>query len=132
VSLDLNQKSFIKEGIMAMKKEEVYQEMKEEEVIVLSVLPAAEYQKLRIRDSFNVPLGDDHQAFVRTVEDQYGRDKFFILYASDAQRSKSAIAAKILHENGFDAEDFPGGIKEWMESGYPVEGTMAEELAILD
>jgi rhodanese-related sulfurtransferase len=117
---------------MTMKKEEVYQEMKEEDVVVLNVLSVEDYRKLRIKGSFNVPLSDDHQAFVRTLEDQFGRDKFFILYSSDSHRSKSAVAAKILHENGFEAEDFTGGIQEWLESGYPVEGSMAEEVAILD
>lgn len=116
---------------MSMKKEEVYQEMKEEDVVVLNVLPAEEFGKLRIRGSFNVPLGDDHQAFVRAVEDHFGRDKFFITYSA-GKSHKGWEAAKILHTDGFQAEDLQGGLQEWMESGYPVDGSKAEELAILD
>jgi len=115
-----------------MTKEEVFQEMKEEDVVVLNILPEAEHQKLRIKGSYNVHLGDDHQAFVRTVEDLHGRDKFFITYCANNHSHKAALAAKLLHENGFEAEDFPGGLHAWMESGYQVEGTMAEKAVVLD
>jgi|HubBroStandDraft_1064217.scaffolds.fasta_scaffold813392_1 rhodanese-related sulfurtransferase len=117
---------------MAMSKEDLFQEMKEEDVVVLNVLPETDYEKLRIKGSFNVPLGDDHQAFVRTVEDNYGRDKFFITYCANINCPKGPEAARILRENGFEAEDFPGGVQSWMESGYPVEGSISEEAAILD
>jgi rhodanese-related sulfurtransferase len=117
---------------MSMKKEEVYQEMKEEDVVVLNVLSPQDFGKVHIRGSFNVQLGDDHQAFVRAVEDHFGRDKFFITYSSDRKSAKAWEAAKILNTDGFKAEDFEGGLQEWMESGYPVDGSKAEELAILD
>ena len=117
---------------MSMKKEEVYQEMKEEDVVVLNILPAEEYGKVHIRGSFNVALGDDHQAFIRAVEDHFGRDKFFITYSSDRKSQKGWEAAKILTTDGFNAEDLTGGLQEWMESGYPVDGSKAEELAVLD
>ena len=117
---------------MAMSKEDVFQEMKEEDVVVLNVLTEADYGKLRIKGSFNVPLGDDHQAFVRTVEDDFGRDKFFITYGADIKGHEGPEASRLLKENGFEAEDFPGGVQAWMESGYPVEGSMSEEAAVLD
>jgi rhodanese-related sulfurtransferase len=117
---------------MSMTKEEVFQEMKEEDVVVLNILSDEDYQKLRIKGSFNVPLGDDNQAFVKAVKDLYGRNKFFITYCANSHSPKAAEAAKLLNENGFDAEDFPGGVQAWMESGYQVDGTMSEEAAILD
>ncbi len=117
---------------MAMSKEEVFQEMKEEDVVVLNVLPEEDYEKLHIKGSFNIPLEDDHQAFVKRVEDEYGRDKFFVTYCANLNCHKGPEAARILKENGFDADDFPGGVQSWMESGYPVEGRMSEEAAVLD
>jgi rhodanese-related sulfurtransferase len=117
---------------MSMNKEEVFMEMKEEDVVVLNVLPEADFEKLRIKNSFNVPLGDDSQAFVKAVEDNFGRDKFFITYCANLNCPKGPQAARILKEYGFDADDFPGGVQSWMESGYPVEGSMSEEAAVLD
>ncbi len=117
---------------MGMSKEDVFQEMKEEDVVVLNVLPEGDFEKLHIKGSFNVPLGNDNQAFVKVVEDNYGRDKFFITYCANINGPEGSEAAKILKENGFNAEDFPGGVQSWMESGYPVEGSMSEEAAVLD
>ncbi len=35
--------------------------------------------------------------------------------------NRSAVAAQILRENGFDAASMEGGLKAWRAAGYPVE-----------
>jgi rhodanese-related sulfurtransferase len=56
------------------------------------------------------------------VEEKYGREKHFITYCAGPQCSAGPHAAQLLKENGFKAEDYPGGIEEWHDSFFPVEG----------
>jgi rhodanese-related sulfurtransferase len=90
---------------MALYKEEARQEIKEEVVVVLNILPKEDHEKPHIRGSLNVPLGNDHQAFVREVEDRFGRDKFFISYYADRRSKMASESAGILRVNGFESEE---------------------------
>ena len=49
--------------------------------------------------------------------------------STDGFKGSDEDAAKALLAVGFKAEDYPGGIQEWSEAGYPVEGTMAPKAA---
>lgn len=110
---------------MALTHDQVLNEMKEEDVVLLNILPAVEYRKLHIKGSFNVPLKDDPVAFINAVEEQHGQDKFFIPYGAGTDIPLSAEAAKILRRNGFEAEEFPGGLREWAGAGLPLDGTLS-------
>jgi len=110
---------------MALTKEMVRDRMKEKSTVVLDVLGSEAYQKLHIKGSDNLPLGDNPSDFTKAVESRYGKDKFFITYCAGYDCSAGPNAAKVLKDNGFRAEDYPGGIKEWSESGFPSEGSMA-------
>ncbi len=111
---------------MALTKEQVLKELKADHVVILNVLPEAEYRKLHIKGSRNLPLGEDSGAFLDAVEEQFGRGKLFITYCAGPSCSAGPHAAKLLNENGFKAEDYPGGIEEWHDNGLPVEGSMEE------
>jgi rhodanese-related sulfurtransferase len=111
---------------MPLTKEQVLKELKSDHVVILNVLPEAEYQKIHIKGSRNLPLGEDTGAFLDAVEEKFGRGKFFITYCAGISCSAGPNAAKLLHENGFKAEDYPGGIEEWHDNGLPVEGNMVE------
>src|SRR5437773_7682063 len=101
---------------MALTKERVREKMEGKNTVVLNVLSEGEYGKLHIKGSLNLPLGSDPSGFAKAVETRFGRDKFFITYCAGYDCSAGPNAARILKENGFRAEDYPGGIQEWSEA----------------
>ena len=111
---------------MPMTKEAVKDKMKDFNVMILNVLPESDYAKLHITGSENIPLGQNSGDFAQAVEKKYGKDKFFITYCAGVTCQAGPNAAKALRENGFKANDYPGGIKEWSEAGFPTEGIDAK------
>ena len=114
---------------MALTKEMVRDRMKDKNTIVLNVLGSEAYQKLHIKGSDSLPLRDNPSDFTKAVELKYGKDKFFITYCAGYDCSAGPNAAKVLKDNGFKAEDYPGGIQEWSESNFPVEGSQSHKTA---
>ncbi len=114
---------------MALTKEQVLEKMKEKNVVVLNVLSEDGYQKLHIPGSYNLPLAHNLHDFVQAVEKRHGKDKFFITHCSSVECSAGPRAAKALQEYGFKAEDYPGGIQDWFESGFPTEGILVRSTA---
>lgn len=110
---------------MALTKEVVLDKMKGRDVIVLNVLSAADYHKLHIRGSWNLPYAADPVGFAGKVEKLFGKEKFFITHCSGVTCSAGPNAAKALRKEGFKADDYPGGLQDWVDAGFPVEGTLA-------
>jgi rhodanese-related sulfurtransferase len=108
---------------MSMTKEVVRHTMKDKYFVVVNVLPEEEYAKLHIKGSENIPLGSDVEAFVRAAEKKYGKRRFLITYCADGACGTAFTAAQLLLRNGFQANDYSGGMKEWSDAGYPIEGT---------
>src|SRR5271170_2163763 len=115
---------------MTMSKETVQDKMKDANTIVLNVLPEADFSKLHITGSKNLPFGTDAGAFVQAVEKMYGKEKFFITYCAGLTCNAGPNAAKALQEKGFKATEYAGGTKEWSEAGLPTEGTEAKAPAV--
>jgi rhodanese-related sulfurtransferase len=111
---------------MTMSKEAVKDKMKDQNVVVLNVLPDTDYAKIHITGSENLPLGLSAGDFVQAVEKKYGKDKFFITYCAGLTCNSGPAAAKALQEKGFKANDYAGGIQDWSEAGFPTEGTEAK------
>jgi rhodanese-related sulfurtransferase len=107
---------------MSMTNVLVMDKMKENDVVVLNVLSPQAYAKVHITGSYNMPWGNDPKAFVKKVGQFYGKNKFFITHCTNVDCMAGPSAAKALREAGFKAEDYPGGIEEWEEAGFPVEG----------
>lgn len=101
--------------------------MTQKGLVVLDVDSPGEYVKCHIVGSQNLAWGQDHGAFAQAVEKAYGKNRAFILYGSDITSAAGANAAKFLREHGFDAQDYPGGLKEWREAGFPVEGNATSQ-----
>ena len=114
---------------MALTKEMVMEKMNERDTVVLNVLSRGDYDKMHIKGSHSFPWGKDPAAFTKLVGDRYGKGKFFITHCSGYTCQAGPDAAKALKAAGFKAEDYPGGIQEWSEAGYPTEGTMAPKVA---
>ena len=115
---------------MSMSKEAVKDKMKDQNVVVLNVLPDTDYAKLHITGSENLPLGLNSGDFVQAVEKKYGKDKFFITYCAGLTCNAGPSAAKALQEKGFKANDYAGGMQDWSEAGFPTEGTEAKGPAL--
>ena len=115
---------------MSMTKEAVKEKMMDVNTVVLDVLPDNDYAKLHIKGSENLPLGLNSGDFVEAVEKHYGKDKFFITYCAGLTCNAGPDAAKALQKKGFKANDYPGGIQEWSEAGFPTEGTDAKKAVV--
>ena len=110
---------------MALTKEAVQSWMRKKGTVMLNVLSEAEYLKLHIAGSANIPWGPDGTAFIQAVKKAYGMMGLFITYSNDPTCAAGPNAAKYLREHKFNADNYPGGIQDWSDSGWPVDGTMA-------
>jgi rhodanese-related sulfurtransferase len=108
---------------MPFTKEEVRDKMAEKDVVILSVLPQEDFEKLHITGSRSLPLTLDYGAFLHEIEKKYGKEMFFITYGNHWTRADGASAAQAMKVQGFKAENYPGGIREWYDAGFPTEGT---------
>jgi rhodanese-related sulfurtransferase len=112
---------------MSLTKEAVMKKMKDENTVILDILPEDDFKKLHIMGSESFTFGQNVRSFLLAVEKKYGKEKFFITYcANRADSLSSRNAAFVLQEQGFRAEDYPGGIQEWSEAGLPIGGTEAD------
>lgn len=68
-----------------------------------------------------IPMPADE---VYRLADQFDRDMDVITYCGNYQCPASTMAAREFMKKGFHhVQDYKGGIKEWTESGHPVEGS---------
>lgn len=109
---------------MALTKEKVIQKMREKDTVVLNVLSAGDYEKMHIKGSYNLPWSMGPGAFTQEVDRKFGKDKFFITHCSSYTCMAGPNAAKALQAAGFRAEDYPGGMQEWSEANFPMDGLM--------
>lgn len=103
--------------------EQVFEDMKKDETVVLNVLSKSDFQKLHIKGSVNLPLGKDTEAFCREVVEKYGREKKFIVYGDHFGLLDSYLATQALEEGNLKVLNYSGGVEEWRRSGLPVDGT---------
>jgi rhodanese-related sulfurtransferase len=89
---------------------------------VINVLGPREFARARIPGSHNIPL--DEADFVRRVERLVGaRDARIVVYCANFQCTASSRAARQLEDAGYNRVfEYPGGMQDWQEAGYPVEG----------
>jgi rhodanese-related sulfurtransferase len=94
--------------------------------VVLNVLGEQAYHELHIKNSLNIPLkGKSDDDFASEVEQKIGKENRIITHLSNLTCSAGPRAANILKSRGFNAEDYPGGLEDWNNAGYPVEGSKA-------
>ena len=88
------------------------------ELIVINVLPKKLYDDCRISGSHSIPLKD----LVCTVK-EWPRDQKIVVYCALDICDAGQKAFILLSCMGFtDVIDYEGGIKEWYQLGYPIEG----------
>ena len=56
-----------------------------------------------------------------------GRDDEIVVHCSNPSCMTSVALYQLLERNGYQSlRRFAGGLQEWQEAGYPLEGTMVE------
>ncbi len=115
---------------MPISKEALKDKMKDHNTVVLNVLPEADFAKLHIEGSENLPIGEKTEDFIEAVEKKYGKGKFFVTYCAGASCDAGPKAAKALQMKGFKATEFVGGMQEWASANFPTAGTEAKAQAV--
>lgn len=108
---------------MKIEKAQVFEKLTKGEAVILNVLSKAQFKRLHIRGSENLPLGEDEEAFCREAKERFGKEKTFIVYCDHFGLLDSFMAAQALETRGMTAFNYSGGLQEWFRSGLPVEGT---------
>lgn len=98
------------------------QALNEKDLALVDVLPVDSYEKQHIPGAVNVPFEDEH--FLERVERIVGdKDSKVVVYCASEDCDLSPRAARKLAEAGYqEVADFEGGLKEWQEAGFPLEG----------
>lgn len=87
-------------------------------LVVVNVLSKNWYNDCHIPDSINIPLPE----LIYKVAD-WDRQQEIIVYCALDECDAGEKAFILLHCMGFtNVADFKGGIKEWFQSGFPVNG----------
>lgn len=88
---------------------------------LVEVLPAQNYDELRLPGAVNLPLKELDAETAGRLE----RERPVVVYCWDALCDLSPRAATRLTQLGFDAYDYALGKVDWMAHGLPVEGSAA-------
>lgn len=111
---------------MSINQEGVVVKMQRTDSVVLNVLSEPEFKKIHIQGSYSSPFFEDRKAFALGIVGRFGKDKFFITYASNITSHAAIDAAQALQDQGIYAEPYLSGMKEWSQAGLPTEGTLAK------
>lgn len=106
------------DGMAPIGRDELLRRARNDEVIVLDVRPAIEYESGHIAGAVSIPLEELELQLARIPEDRevvaYCRGPYCVL---------AAEAVRLLRRNGRKAVRLAEGYPEWRESGLPVEVT---------
>jgi len=90
-------------------------------VVVVNVLAAPAYEKIRIRGSISIPRMELERGRWKELD----MSKEIVVHCSSFECGASKLAAEFLEGKGFDVVAYEGGIKEWAENGLPMEGAVS-------
>ena len=112
--------------IKELTKEELKKKLDAEEgFLLINVLSKASFDSLSIEGSKNA---DVHQPdFLEKMEKLTDGDKNkeIVVYCASFTCQASPSAARKLQEAGYEnVYDYSGGLADWKEAGYPLEGDM--------
>lgn len=91
--------------------------------IFVDARPPEEFSKGRVKNSFNIPMGDEekyYRDFSEFCPANSGID--IVVYCDGKDCHASLSVAKFLKKKGYKkVYVFTGGWEEWMEADYPIE-----------
>lgn len=96
-------------------KDELLKRSKNEEVVVLDVRPAEEFQNGHIPGAISIPLSE-----LKNRLDEIPRDREVVAYCRGPYCVLSAEAMTILNHAGFQAVRLKEGVPEWRAAGLSV------------
>jgi rhodanese-related sulfurtransferase len=88
------------------------------DILVVNVLEEDAYRHSHIKGSVSISL----EKLIHGEYRKLDKSKKIVTYCASYQCTASRQAAQFLKEKGFDSYAYEGGMKEWKESGLPVEG----------
>jgi rhodanese-related sulfurtransferase len=84
--------------------------------------PAEDFAEAHLPGAVSIPIGDFAEAFLR-VQMRISPTQPFVVYCSGPECDESLILARWLKQTGVSRVSvFVGGMEEWREAGYPIEG----------
>jgi len=90
-------------------------------LVIVNVLEKEAYDRIRIKGSISIPRRELEGGRWTELD----RSKEIVVHCSSFDCGASRMAAEFLESKGFDVRAYEGGIKEWAESGLPMEGTVS-------
>ena len=91
-----------------------------EDIKLIEVLMPKPFNEAHIKGAINIPLN----TIAKEASEQFNKDDAIIVYCADAACKASPAAAEKLETFGFtNVYDYEGGKQDWMDAGYPVEGS---------
>lgn len=105
-------------SVPVVSKHELLKMMDSKNVVIMNVLARQAYNNIHIKNSISAP----YDRLENGEFDSIDKSKRLVIYCASYSCGASKKAAALMRERGFDAAAYEGGIKEWVESGYPTEG----------
>ena len=99
-------------------KEKLLELMNKDEVTVINVLASFSYKEEHIKGSISMPFNILEDGGWNKLE----QGKPVIPYCAGKTCNASRRAGEILESHGMKVYVYEGGLSEWRESGYPMEG----------
>ena len=104
-------------------KGELSSKLNSDSLIVVNVLRKDGFDKIRIKGSVCIPRSELEAGRWRELD----RSKEIVVHCSSYECGASRMAAEFLESKGYDVKAYEGGIKEWAESGLPMEGSISPQ-----
>ncbi|MBI5643360.1 MAG: rhodanese-like domain-containing protein [Deltaproteobacteria bacterium] len=96
-----------------------------ESFVLIDVLDKNDFDREHICGSINLPM----TGIAREAPNLIGKDETVVVYCTGPACTASSIAAEKLESLGYkDIWKFAGGIEEWKQAGYCLEGSEYEEI----
>ncbi len=89
-----------------------------EPILLINAMEENKFRAKRIPGSLNIFRKED-------IEQKLGKDDEIVVYCTDLACNKSVLLYQLLEVMGYTHVcRFAGGMREWEDAGYPLEGEM--------
>lgn len=110
----MNIQALLRQGQSQLTVEEARRRMADERAAILDVRERQEWDAAHIPGAIHIPLGQLEERLSELPPDRS-------LVAACRSGSRSADAARLLREHGYDVANLAGGMKAWQRAGLPIE-----------
>jgi len=104
-----------RDGMEPISKDELWQRIQDDDVVVIDVRPEVEYQKGHIAGAISVPLSQ-----LKDKIAEIPQDREIVAYCRGPYCVLSAEATSMLRGAGYKAKRLKEGLPEWREAGLPI------------